>query len=217
MVEYARKHQLRPEDITNKYVRSDLFTTYEIESAPPVSFLVQSGFLTFKTRDPELGYLVDYPNKEVRDSMSQLVLLGTYNINAEVNNNIRDGIITGLRKGNFNKVYEQMKITLSSIPYKLYDKKESYYHSIILTLLWACRLDVRAEEMTSLGRSDLVLTYRDDIYIIELKKDKPGVSLEQIKQKGYAEKYRGRNINIVGIEIDPEKRNFKECKIEKLN
>jgi hypothetical protein len=56
----------------------EMLTAYEIEQAPPQNFLAQSGYLTFKEDDPERGYRLDYPNREVRNNMSELILLGSY-------------------------------------------------------------------------------------------------------------------------------------------
>jgi hypothetical protein len=61
LVEYAKIHTLKPEDYLGTYLHPDVLTSYEIEQAPPKSFLFQSGYLTFKEKDPELGYLLGYP------------------------------------------------------------------------------------------------------------------------------------------------------------
>ncbi|RKX73677.1 MAG: hypothetical protein DRP87_18465 [Spirochaetes bacterium] len=169
-VEYARNHRLTPDRITGTWMRESLLTTYEIEQAPPVSFLIQAGYLTFKEWDSELGYLVDYPNKEVRDSISHLVIMGTYGIDEWVQDELKNNIIAGLREGDFEKIFGQMKRTLAAIPYNLYEQRESYYHSVILTLLRATGIDAAAEEITNLGRSDIVIRYRDHVYVLELKR-----------------------------------------------
>ncbi|MDR3335130.1 MAG: PD-(D/E)XK nuclease domain-containing protein, partial [Treponema sp.] len=100
---------------------------------------------------------------------------------------------------------------------KNYAHKEAYYHTVILTLLWACGLHVHAEEYTNRGMSDLVLNYRGDVWVIELKRASPKVSLKQIKNKGYADKYAAAPyLALVGIEIDIEQRNLKAWKVEKV-
>jgi hypothetical protein len=112
-----------------------------------------------------------------------------------------------------------MNRTLANIPGKLYDneypKKEAYYHTVLLTLLWACELHVHAEEWTSRGISDLVLNFEGDIYVIELKVGSVKTALQQIKDRGYAEKYAAAPyLAMIGIEIDTEKRNLKEYGLE---
>lgn len=213
LIDYIRANSLKPEKLIGTYINETLLSSYEIEQAPPASFLVQAGYLTFKDRDSELGYLLDYPNKEVRDSFSTLLLVGAYNLDEFERESIKTTIIKGLRADDFDSVFSAMKRTFANIPYSLYDKKESYYHSILLTLLWACGLNVTAEEKTSLGASDLVLEYRGHVYVMELKKAPASKSLDQIKRKGYAEKYSGKSVTLIGIEIDDENRTIKDYAI----
>ncbi|MDR3171719.1 MAG: AAA family ATPase [Treponema sp.] len=73
LADYAKSHNLKPEDYINTYIKDGELSAYEIEQAPPRSFLAQSGYLTFKANDPYLGYLLDYPNREVRESFSALI------------------------------------------------------------------------------------------------------------------------------------------------
>jgi hypothetical protein len=83
-------------------------------------------------------------------------------------------------------------------------RRESFYHSVILTMFWAAGINVKAEELSNLGRSDLILEYEKDVYIIELKKqpaevpikgvlkklqDDFGTKSSQIREKNYAGKY----------------------------
>jgi hypothetical protein len=112
-----------------------------------------------------------------------------------------------------------MKQTLANIPGKLYNREyqetEAYYHSIILTLMWACGLHIHAEEYTSQGISDLVLEYQGDIYVMELKTSSAKTALTQIKTRGYAEKYKAAPyLALTGIAIDTEKRNLKDYTLE---
>ena len=90
-----------------------------------------------------------------------------------------------------------------------------FYHSIILTMLWAAGINVRAEELSNLGRTDLIMEYEQDTYIMELKKQPVQRSIEQIKEKNYAGRYTNP-LFFVGIEIDDEKRNLGEYLIEEV-
>jgi hypothetical protein len=230
IIKYAERHDLNPDQWLGKYVEEDILSTYEIEEAPPVSFLIQAGYLTFKDYQKDSGYLIDYPNKEVRGSFSKLLMVSEYNNNAQEANDIRQNIIKALDSRNFDLLYEQIRRTFSNIPYTIFEPRkkdeaketerayiermEGFYHSVILTMLWAAGINVRAEELTALGRSDLILEYEDEVYIIELKKQPPEVSLKQIKNKQYGMKYGNRKLYLVGIEIDDENRNVSDYKIE---
>src|SRR6056297_3230648 len=230
IVKYAKRHDIQPDKYLGKYVQKSILSTYEIEEAPPVSFLIQAGYLTFKGHSQQLGYLVDYPNKEVRDTFSELLMVSEYNNDSQEANDIRENILTSLKQSDFRLLFRQMQRTFSNIPYTLFEPRikdkmketkeeyiqrlEGFYHSVILTMLWAAGVNVRAEELTALGRSDLILEYDQVVYIIELKKQSPEVSLAQIKNKRYDMKYENRKLYLVGIEIDDENRNVSVYKIE---
>jgi hypothetical protein len=85
----------------------------EIEQAPPESFLFQSGYLTFKEKDPEMGYLLGYPNREVRDSFSRLVLESAYNMDIRTRSHLHQNIIMALRERKFQPIFDAMKQTLA--------------------------------------------------------------------------------------------------------
>lgn len=227
IVEYAKTHYIKPNILLGNYIQESILTAYEIEAAPPVSFLIQAGYLTFKGYNEDYGYLIDYPNKEVRDSFSQLLMISEYHLEAEDANDIRKNIRLALNNDDFELLFNQMRRTLSNIPYTLFEprrkeekdadftlRREAFYHSVILTMLWAGGIRAKAEELTALGRADLILEYEDVVYIMELKKSPPEISLKQIRKKNYAGKYTGK-VYYVGIEIDDEKRNLTRFKIEK--
>src|SRR6056297_3862557 len=230
IVKYAERHDIQPDQYLGKHVEKSILSTYEIEEAPPVSFLIQAGYLTFKDYKQDEGYLIDYTNKEVRDSFSELLMLSQYNHDFQEANDIRDEIRQALKNRDFERLFEQMRRTFSNIPYTIFEpgkkddtvetqrayieRLEGFYHSVVLTMFWAAGINVRAEELTALGRSDLILEFEDEMYIIELKKQSPEVSLKQIRDKGYGTKYGDRKLYLVGIEIDDENRNVSGYRIE---
>ena len=230
IVKYAKRHDIQPDKFLGKYVQKTVLSTYEIEEAPPVSFLIQAGYLTFKDYKQDEGYLIDYPNKEVRDTFSELLMISQYNHDFQEANDIREEIRQALKNRNFERLFEQMRRTFSNIPYTIFEPRkkdeaaeterayierlEGFYHAVILTMFWAAGVNVRAEELTALGRSDLILEFEKDLYIIELKKQPPEVSLKQIREKEYGVKYSDRKLYLVGLEIDDEIRNVSNYKIE---
>src|SRR6056297_1596441 len=153
IVKYAKRHDLKPDQYLGKYVQKSILSTYEIEEAPPVSFLIQAGYLTFKDYKQDAGYLIDYPNKEVRDSFSELLMISEYNHDFQEANDIREEIRQALKNRDFERLYEQMRRTFSNIPYTVFEPRkkdaaaeterayierlEGFYHSVILTMLWA--------------------------------------------------------------------------------
>ncbi|MDZ7762772.1 MAG: PD-(D/E)XK nuclease domain-containing protein [Desulfovermiculus sp.] len=72
---------------------------------------------------------------------------------------------------------------------------EGYYAAVVYCYFAAVGLDVHAEEPTNQGRMDLVLRFQGRMYVMEFKvveQAGEGRALEQIKAKGYAQKFAGQ-------------------------
>ncbi|BBE30810.1 ATPase AAA [Tepiditoga spiralis] len=219
LYEYIKGKKIRYEDLV-KYPVSELdFSTREIEEANASIFFTQSGYLTFKGKEQygmEYEYLLDYPNIEVKNSFSKIILEANYELERGKIKEINKTIWKAIREKDIEGIIKEIKRIISAIPYNLHKKEESYYHSLIYTILASTGLNVTAEELTNLGRSDIVIE-EDTIYIMEIKIDKSAEkALNQIKEIKYYEKYKGKEIYIIGININSEKRNIDEYKIEKI-
>jgi Holliday junction resolvase-like predicted endonuclease len=73
------------------------------------------------------------------------------------------------------------------------------------------------ELLTSEGRIDMVVKWKEKVYIIEFKCNQSAdKALEQIKEKKYSSKFKvqGSKLYLVGINFDTEKRNISEWKYE---
>ncbi|WP_129409844.1 ATP-binding protein [Marinitoga lauensis] len=218
LYEYIKNKKITYEDLVKETVSAMDFSTREIEDANANIFFTQAGYLTFKGIK-KLGlkkkYILDYPNIEVKSSFSRLILEANYGLKGldEAENIIYEKIYDNDIEG----LIEEIKKVISSIPYNLHEKEERYYHSLIFAILAIAGLNVRAEEMTNLGRSDVVLEFDEKVYIFEAKLDKSAEeAIEQIKEKKYYEKYRGKEIYLIGININSEKRNIVDYVIEKM-
>jgi hypothetical protein len=218
LIKLIKNKKLKSTDFANKRVSIDFTSLQPIESTSPESFLFQSGYLTIKKREKEF-YLLDYPNGEVRSSFNSLFLDSIYELKNEAD--IRYHLKEGLENRNFDTVFKQFQQTFAQIPYPLYRKEqqESMYHIVLLTLLWASAIEATAEDMNNLGRSDIVIQCNDSIYILELKRDSAAKALQQMKKKEYYNKYTGagKDIFLVGIEIDDTARNLKDYRMENVS
>ncbi|MBM7558829.1 ATP-binding protein [Marinitoga litoralis] len=217
LYEYIKNRKITYEDLVKDTVSAMDFSTREIEDANANIFFTQAGYLTFKGIK-KLGlkkkYILDYPNIEVKSSFSRLILEANYGLKGldEAENIIYEKIYNNDIKG----LIEEIKKVISAIPYNLHQKEERYYHSLIFAILAIAGLNVRAEEMTNLGRSDVVLEFNESVYIFEAKLDKSAEeAIKQIKEKKYYEKYKGKEIYLIGINVNSEKRNIEDYIIEK--
>ncbi|MFN3786273.1 MAG: PD-(D/E)XK nuclease domain-containing protein [Thiothrix sp.] len=94
---------------------------------------------------------------------------------------------------------------------------EHYYHSLIYLVFYYLGLYTESEVSTNDGRLDCVVQTPTHIYVIEFKLDKnAAAALQQITDKGYAEKYRAdpRPKVLVGINFSSEMKTVADWKSE---
>jgi hypothetical protein len=114
----------------------------------------------------------------------------------------------------------------SSIPHDWYRKNEiagyeGYYASVFYCYFTALGLDVTAEDATNHGRIDLTVNLEGKVFILEFKvvdlDTGKNSALEQIKAKGYHEKYRGKadEMYLIGVEFNRTERNIVRFEYEK--
>ena len=86
--------------------------------------------------------------------------------------------------------------------------------------LAALGLDLTPEDASSQGRIDLVLKFNQQIYLFEFKVVElapDGSALQQIRERGYADKYRslGQPIHLIGVEFSREQRTVVGFEVER--
>ncbi len=205
-------------DIESIEVRESIFSSYELENLSLESLLFQTGYLTIKDYDYEMGiYVLSYPNKEVRYSFLEILYK---EISGDTTENIYVKIGETLRRGDIDKCIEIIKSIFSSISYTLGSKlNEAQFHSLFYLMLNAGGAPADMELLTSRGRIDMVVEYKDRIYIIEFKCNQSSdKAISQIEDKGYAEKYlsKDKEIYLVGINFDIEKRNIGDWRVKRV-
>jgi len=120
----------------------------------------------------------------------------------------------------FEAFFEAVQAIFASIPYTLNTQRdEAYFHTLFYLMVSASGADARSELLTSRGRIDLAVEFPDAVYILEFKCEQPpGVALRQIKEQGYAERYRGtgKRIWALGTAFDADARNLAAWQVEAL-
>ena len=108
--------------------------------------------ISIKDKDDD-SYTLDFPNNEVRQSFSKLIL----NIQYAVANRDILAVKSGLRKAleaqDVDKIVEQFKIIYSSVPHNHFDsnKTEHFYSAVLLMYLQASGFDASAERLSNKG------------------------------------------------------------------
>ena len=201
-------------------LRDTDFSTYEIESLNLNSLLFQTGYITIKeVVDKEEGiFSLGYPNLEVKKSFLE-VIYRTYTQQQETI--IFSQIKKYLQSGKIEETIKIIQSLYAGISYPLSQRlNEAYFHSLFYLIMSGAGIWAQTEVLTSQGRIDLVIELKDKVYIIEFKCEQSSQkAIEQMKEKGYAQRYLSgeKKIYLVGINFSLSKRNIEEWKVEKLN
>jgi hypothetical protein len=218
--------QMPPVDTTaieNEYYESTMFDLPFVSFEETVPILYQSGYLTIKDYERDFRqFRLGIPNQEVRQGFAQCLYK---HVTAAWGIGQRNGLFRAYSKfqrdNDLAAFIESFKPFFAGVPYQWEkdNRNEHYYHSLLYTLLTSFGADIRAEEPTAKGQADLTLLMPRGIYVMEIKYDHTAQeALDQIAQKGYAEKYRldGRPVTKIGIAFSSEERNITEWKCEAL-
>jgi len=203
----------------NLIVKESIFSTYELENLNPSALLFQTGYLTIKDYDFETNeYVLSYPNKEVKYSFLEILYKSyVYEDNGE---NLYLKLGRYLRAGDVESFIETAKSIFAGISYSVGSKlNEANFHTLFYLMVNAGGTPAEMELLTCEGRIDMVVETKDRIYIMEFKCNQSAEkAIEQIKDKNYAEKFKNKSKEIIllGINFDIEKRNKAEWKIGTL-
>ncbi len=205
----------------NVKVGDAFFEAFQINNDISVgTLLFQTGYLTIKEYDPETElYTLAFPNREVKKSMLEH-LLGAF---AKLEPGFGSKPVQNARRALQTEDFELLKNTLNeilyNIPYQLYKNKERVYHLLIHIFFDYIGLDIHSEVNTARGRADVLVELEDKIYAIEFKIDQSAEeALNQIKERGYLDKYRssGKKLIAIGVNFSTEKREVDEFAVEVL-
>ena len=193
------------------------FESFDIENIDVYSLLFQTGYLTIKSVEPFGLYILDYPNREVKDSMLQYLVAGfnhgSYTQTTPIVLRLRKAFI----QNNLDQIINIINGLFKSIPSQIFIKeKEAYYHSVVYLVFQYLGQFIDAEVNTSDGRIDAVVQTDTHIYVIEFKLDESAeAALTQIREKGYAEKFRptGKQVLALGINFSSESKSVNEWEI----
>ena len=191
----------------------------------PIPLLYQSGYLTIDTYDKEMDtYMLHYPNYEVR----QGIVDGMTNYLMDTDDLERDAAIVAMaravKRGDLSAALTEMRSWIASLPYDIITKKEwmakkkreAFYKLIIYTVFSLLDSKVDTEVKSILGRADVVIQTKDDVFVLELKvDDSVENALLQIDSKGYAIPYEadGRRLTKCGVSISSEARNITHWRV----
>ncbi|MDE2831877.1 MAG: ATP-binding protein [Gemmatimonadota bacterium] len=199
---------------------SDLLSTFDVDNIVTEALLFQTGYLTI-TGEENLGgksfYRLGYPNREVRQSLNESLLVYLVKDPSEqMANSVQ--LYRLLEANDFAGLETLFHAFFASIPYEWYTNNdianfEGYYASVFYSYFAALGLNITVEDSTSHGRIDMAVHFNDNIYLFEFKVVElasEGAAMAQLQAKGYADKYRGLDqpIHLIGVEFSKDTRNI---------
>ena len=203
----------------------ELLSAFDVDHITTEALLFQTGYLTIAgvERRGETFYRLGYPNHEVRQSLNRSLLnrlMGNSLRRAEHRARLYDLLLAN----DFAGLETLLKAIFAGIPYQWHTKNEladyqGYYASVFYALFASQDMDVTVEDTSSRGRLDMAVAFNRNVYLFEFKvvesapegaPASPAAALAQLRERGYADKYRasGRPIHLVGVEFSRETRNL---------
>jgi hypothetical protein len=193
-------------NVENISANNALLERYDIENLTLVPLLFQTGYLTIKSADVMTGNMVlDYPNKEVRESMYQFLIddlaHNPYRMNTGMT--IMD-LNNAFISKDLDKVQTIMNSLLADLPFDTFqNQSEGLYHGLIHLVFSYLGIYANSEVHSSQGRADAVVQTLTDVYIFEFKFNKDAQqAITQIKKQNYAGKYHASDKLITGIGVN---------------
>ena len=214
----------RPLDFSQIDIDEDELGNYEPDRPKGVTLLYQTGYLTiesFRQMGASRRYKLRLPNLEVENSfLKDIVGAYTGREDGSLSSGYAYAAGEALYEHDVPKFMKALKSFFVDIPYDMTDRQnEQMWQTIVYVVLRSIGINVNGEVKTHDGRIDLVVDLPNDVYILEMKLDRPAAeAMEQIKGKDYAGKYAlsGKRITLIGISFSAEKRTIVEDLVEEL-
>lgn len=213
--------------LARRQTSMELLSTFDVEQINSDALLFQTGYLTIhQVEEPLLGYWVytlGYPNHEVETSLNAALLIG-YGADGQQAFENRLLLLQLLTRANCAGLQALFQSFFASIPHDWHRNNpiaryEGYYVSVFYSYFAALGLPITLEDATNHGQIDMTVRFDQHLYLFEFKVVElapEGRALQQIKDRGYAEKYRatGEVIHLIGVEFSRETRTVVGFEVE---
>ena len=210
------EREVSPMELENLTTDIRQISSFDVDDIDIEALLFQTGYLTITTKERDgiqTFYTLDYPNLEVRQSLNQGLLGYLGRQGKEVSDSGKE-LGRLLAANDFEGFTERLRSFFAGIPYQWQGtngpaRYEAWYAGMLYACFRTIGLDIRVEDSSSRGRADMVLLHGDQVFVFEFKMtdgedDRDAVAqlaIDQIREKGYADKYRDRNepVHLIGI------------------
>ena len=212
------EREVSPLELENLTTDAGQLSKFDVEDIGIEALLFQTGYLTITEREwdgTQTFYTLDYPNLEVRQSLNQGLLGYLGRQGKEVSDRGKE-LGRLLAANDFDGFADRLRSFLAGIPYQWRGSNsparyEAWYAGMLYACLRTIGLDLRVEDSSGRGRADMVVLHGGQVFVLEFKMaDGEGgqdaaaqLAIEQIQDKGYADKYRDRNepVHLIGVAL----------------
>ena len=200
-------------DLDGMAGRESLLSAFDVERISVEALLFQTGYLTITGEERRNGrphYRLGYPNLEVRQSLGEVLL------EALLPNEVREKaedlpLRERMAADDLAGVGALFRGVFAAIPHQWYMNGplaayEGHYASVIHSCFLMQGFEPIGEDGGSRGRADMAVRFNGQVYLFEFKvvdNGPEGTALAQLRERGYADKYRelGRPVHLIGVEF----------------
>ena len=191
------------------------FPNFNLNKLDFTTLLLQTGYLTIKSKKTAVGELTTYelaiPNREVSESLFTSIINEFTDLDNDDFKGLKRQILNSFINLDNDSFQDALDILLSTIPSSVYGKikdeiREANYHMLFLSILKSMGFFVVSETPFSYGTPDIILKKDDLVVVCELKyskeedlNDLASKAIDQIKKKEYYKPYLNYNPILLGI------------------
>lgn len=203
-------------------IGQELVGSFDVDDLVAEALLFQTGYLTIQSVEEPLPgsryFILGYPNFEVKTSLNTYLINDLSGDRAAISS-IRLELVYDFRDARLTELRNHLQALFAAIPHHWYrkndlDNYEGYYASVVYACFASLGFDVIAEDVSSHGQADLALLTETAVFLFEFKvtelTESAGAALNQIKSRGYHQKYlsRGKPVYLIGIDFSRAERNI---------
>ena len=218
LVKLLQKNDYQLQELKGLYVDDSVLQSIDEDYTDPVPVLFQSGYLTITGYDPELGYRLDFPNREVERGFFNFLVPYYTSLQKSSVKGFLNILTAAVRQGKPDDLLRTIQTMLAGKPYMLAGgDKEVHFQNTLYLIFTMLGYNVQVEQATSQGRMDVTIRTKDYVYILELKLDKSAEeALQQIKDNGYVRPFQTdpRKVFLIGVNFSSGTRTVEKWVVE---
>lgn len=219
LVKLMRKrfeYKLEETVVSNQVLES--FILEKFDELDLNSLLLQTGYLTIKSKLPAKRFLLDYPNEEVRDAFAQFLLSEYAHTNVSVPHSAN--ILDALYNNDVKRAIEIIHNLIQAVPDHNYiGHQEKFFHALVHLIFTIIGADARSELHTPAGRIDTAVLTADRIFLFEFKLNETAEeALQCIRDRHYVDalRHHDKPITAVGVAFSTQAKGVAGWKMEEF-